>query len=186
MIQLDEGSLIFANTLGQGGNVQLDGAFLTILRRGSGIQTNAQGDFPGGNIILNTTFLVAGENSDITANAVNSFGGRVQITTEGIFGTQFRNELTPRSDITATSELGQEFSGVVAIISPDVDPTSGLTDLTQTPVDVSSLLGTGCSPQNVSSFTVTGRGGLPPSPGGFTRSHPSFAGFRTGVRCLSP
>ena len=31
-------------------------------------------------------------------------------------------------------------------------------------MDVSSLLGTGCSPQNVSSFTVTGRGGLPPSP----------------------
>jgi large exoprotein involved in heme utilization and adhesion len=164
LIQLDGGALIFANTLGRGGNVQLDGAFLTILRRGSGIQTNAQGGFPGGNITLNTTLLVAGENSDITANATDSAGGRVQITTEGIFGTEFRNELTPRSDITATSELGREFRGVVAIISPDVNPTSGLTDLPQSPVDVSRLLGTGCSPQNISSFTVTGRGGLPPSP----------------------
>ncbi|WP_219729866.1 beta strand repeat-containing protein [Sodalinema gerasimenkoae] len=163
-VQLDEGVRIFANTRGQGGNVRLDGASLTILRRGSGIQTNAQGDFPGGNIILNTTLLVAGENSDITANATNSSGGRVQITTQGIFGTEFRDELTPRSDITATSELGRQFSGVVAIISPDVNPTSGLTELPQSPVDVSRLLGTGCSPQNISSFTVTGRGGLPPSP----------------------
>ncbi|KPQ35043.1 MAG: ATP-grasp domain [Phormidium sp. OSCR] len=164
LIQLDEGAQIFANTLGQGGNVELDGAFLTILRRGSGIQTNAQGGFPGGNMILNTTLLVAGENSDITANAINSSGGRVQITTQGIFGTEFRNQLTPRSNITATSELGREFSGVVAIISPDVNPTSGLTDLPESPVDVSRLLGTGCSPQTISSFTMTGRGGLPPSP----------------------
>jgi large exoprotein involved in heme utilization and adhesion len=164
LVQLDEGAGIFANTRGQGGNVRLDGASLTILRRGSGIQTNAEGDFPGGNIILNTTLLVASENSDITANATNSSGGRVQITTQGIFGTEFRNELTPKSDITATSELGREFRGVVAIISPDVNPTSGLTDLPQSPVDVSRLLGTGCSPQNMSSFTVTGRGGLPPSP----------------------
>ncbi|TVR09218.1 MAG: hypothetical protein EA395_10415, partial [Phormidium sp. GEM2.Bin31] len=89
-VQLDEGVRIFANTRGQGGNVRLDGASLTILRRGSGIQTNAQGDFPGGNIILNTTLLVAGDNSDITANATNSSGGRVQITTQGIFGTEFR------------------------------------------------------------------------------------------------
>ncbi|TVR09217.1 MAG: S-layer family protein [Phormidium sp. GEM2.Bin31] len=29
---------------------------------------------------------------------------------------------------------------------------------------MSRLLGTGCSPQTISSFTVTGRGGLPPGP----------------------
>ncbi|MGC9505924.1 MAG: hypothetical protein ACP5D4_19635, partial [Baaleninema sp.] len=165
-VRLEEGAEISANTLGKGGNVRLD-AFLTVLRGESRIRTNADGNFPGGNITLNTDLLVARENSDITANATDSFGGRVEIETQGIFGSEFRNALTGESDITATSELGAAFGGVVEIISPDVNPTSGLTDLPESPVDVSRLLGTGCSSQDTSSFTVTGRGGLPPSPADF-------------------
>ena len=49
--------------------------------------------------------LVALENSDIIANARQSFGGRVSINAQGIFGTQFRDNSTLLSDITATGEV---------------------------------------------------------------------------------
>ncbi|NMG60545.1 S-layer family protein, partial [Geitlerinema sp. P-1104] len=111
-LHLSDRADISANTGGRGGNVRLDTG-TTILRRGSTIQTNAEGDFPGGNIIIDTDALVALENSDITANAINAAGGRVIINTQGIFGTEFRDELTPESDITASSDLGAEFSGSV-------------------------------------------------------------------------
>jgi large exoprotein involved in heme utilization and adhesion len=51
-----------------------------VLRRGGNITTNAQGsNIPGGNITIDTDNLVAvpKENSDISANSEESFGGRV-------------------------------------------------------------------------------------------------------------
>ena len=71
---------------------------------------------------------------------------------------------TPESDITATSELGVEFSGIVEINTPDLDPSSGLVELPDQVVDVANLINQGCSgKQQQSKFVVTGRGGLPPS-----------------------
>ena len=84
-------------------NLQADGI---VLRQGSLITTNATGTATGGNITLDTGILVAFENSDITANSVNSFGGQVIVNAQAIFGTAFRPALTPESDITASSELG--------------------------------------------------------------------------------
>ena len=89
----------------------------------------------------------------------------MRIATSGIFGTQFRDFQTPQSDITATSELGAEFSGVVDIQTPDVDTSSGLVTLPDNVVDVTALVGQDpCTRGRGSSFTVTGRGGLPPNP----------------------
>ncbi|OAB60428.1 hypothetical protein AY599_18970 [Leptolyngbya valderiana BDU 20041] len=137
----------------------------TILRSGSFIETNAEGEFPGGNITIDTGVLAALENSDISANALNSAGGRVIIDAQGIFGTQFRNQLTPESDITATSELGAEFSGTVELNTPNIDTTSGLVDLSANPVDAAAILATDpCATGRDSEFYITGRGGLPPNP----------------------
>ncbi len=107
-------------------------------------------------------------NRNITANATNSFGGQVTINASGIFGTQFRDKQSDvTSDITATSDLGAQFSGTVQINTPDVDPSAGLVDLSTTVVDVEGLVAKNlCTRREEagSSFVVTGRGGLPPNP----------------------
>ncbi|MBW4494010.1 MAG: filamentous hemagglutinin N-terminal domain-containing protein [Oscillatoria princeps RMCB-10] len=158
----NQGKLTADSTAGLGNiNIQTQNA---ILRGGSGITTNSQGSDPGGNITITTDNLVALENSDITANAKNSFGGQVRISASGIFGTDYRKQPTPASDITATSDLGASFSGTVSINTPDADPSAGLLALPADVVDLARLIVSGCERYKGSSFTVTGRGGIPPSP----------------------
>jgi len=64
------------------------------------------------------------ENSDITANAFQGNGGNINISTNTIFGLKFRSQLTPLSDITASSQFG--LSGQVTINRLDIDPSKGL------------------------------------------------------------
>ncbi|MFP5270951.1 two-partner secretion domain-containing protein [Coleofasciculus sp.] len=165
-IRLENQGVITADAAGgDKGNVTLDSQDIQMRRR-SAITTNATGLSAGGNITLNTDTLVALDNSDITANATNSQGGRVIVNAQGIFGTQFRPQLTRESDITASSNLGAEFSGIVEINTPDVDPSSGLVELSTTVVDVEGLVAQNlCTPKLAgSSFVISGRGGLPTSP----------------------
>ncbi|GAB4291211.1 MAG: hypothetical protein Fur0025_26360 [Oscillatoriaceae cyanobacterium] len=161
---LDGQTFLSANTFSGEGNISLNAADI-ILRRGSGITTDASGTATGGNITISTTNLVALENSDISANAEDSFGGRVVVNARGIFGTEFRAQNTPFSDITATSQLGAEFSGSVELNTPEVDPSSGLVNLPANFIDAASLMGRDpCNKGKESEFTITGRGGLPPNP----------------------
>ena len=166
-IRLDNQAFINADTTGGQGNIELQPRDL-LMRRKSRISTDARGEdprFTGGNITIETDNLVALENSDITANAEESFGGRVSITALGIFGTQFRDELTPESDITATSALGPEFSGIVEISGPEIDPSRGLVELPENVVDPAEQIAQNpCTLGLDSEFIITGRGGLPPSP----------------------
>ncbi|MEH2202452.1 MAG: filamentous hemagglutinin N-terminal domain-containing protein [Nostoc sp.] len=158
-----------ANT-GQGGDIALTVQDLLLLRRNSQISTtagNRKFGGNGGNITINTPFIVAvpQENSDITANAFTGQGGKVDITTNGIFGVVPQKSPTEKSDITASSELG--VSGQVTINSPDTDPSRGLIQLPSNLVDASQQIAQGCTPrgrQNASRFISTGRGGLPQSP----------------------
>ena len=164
-IRLDnEGVITAAAAGGDKGNITVDSQDIQ-MRRGSAITTNATGASAGGNITIKTDTLVALENSDITANATNSRGGRVIVNAQGIFGTEFREELTPESDITATGP-SPELSGTVQINTPDVDPSSGLVELPASVVDVEGLVARNfcAAKQAGSSFKVTGRGGLPASP----------------------
>jgi large exoprotein involved in heme utilization and adhesion len=164
IIRLDnQGTITAAAAGGDKGNITLDSQDIQ-MRRGSAITTNATGASAGGSITINTDTLVALENSDITANALNNRGGNVTINAQGIFGTEFRPQLTPNSDITATGAEG--LNGVVQINTPDVDPSSGLVELPTTVVDVEGLVARNfcAAKQAGSSFRVTGRGGLPASP----------------------
>ncbi|TVR07751.1 MAG: S-layer family protein [Phormidium sp. GEM2.Bin31] len=159
-IRLDRGGRLNAATVsGLGGNIEVRSQTLQ-LRNGSSINTNA-GTADGGNILLDTNTLVALENSDITANALEGRGGRVSITAEGIFGTEFREFLTPESDITASSELGPEFSGEVQINSPNVNLSAGLVDLPNR--IATALIASSCDVVG-SRFVVAGRGGQPADP----------------------
>jgi large exoprotein involved in heme utilization and adhesion len=142
-----------------------------ILRRGSSISTNATGsNIPGGNITIDTDNLVAvpKEDSDISANAENSFGGRVIINAQGIFGTQFRPQDTPLSDITASSDLGPQFNGLVELNTPGIDPSRGLANLPTEVVDASNQIAQACGTRGAEAgkneFIVTGRRGMPSNP----------------------
>ncbi len=137
-----------------------------IMSRGSNIFTNATGEnVIGGNINIDSDFLIAFENSDISANSANFRGGNVRINAQGIFGTQFRDVASDKtSDITATG-ASPEFSGTVELNTPDTDPNSGLVNLPTVPVD--TQVSQACTPggsQANSEFIVTGCGGLPPTP----------------------
>jgi filamentous hemagglutinin family protein len=154
----------------QGGDITLNVRDILLMRNNSLISTTAgtaQAGGDGGNIDIDAGFIVAvrQENSDITANAFTGRGGNIQIDTQGLFGIQFRPQLTPESDITASSQFG--LNGSVIINLPNVDPSRGLVAL---PVDLSDptrLIVEKCglaTLRSPSSFTFVGRGGLPPDP----------------------
>jgi len=126
------------------------------------------------------------ENSDITANAFSGSGGRVSINATNLFniaplsrqdlerllGTNDPTKLDPRqlptNDITAVSQQNADLSGTVQINTPDIDPTRGLVTLPtvteNTPKPISSSCAAFNEIEGGSQFTITGRGGLPPSP----------------------
>ncbi|KAB8318824.1 S-layer family protein [Tolypothrix campylonemoides VB511288] len=162
---------IFAeSTTGRGGNIDLTIGNLLLLRSGGLISATsgvAGQDGIDGNIGINTKFVIAfpRENSDIIATGFGrSPGSNIRVNAQGIFGTQFRQQLTPESDIVAT--------GIVTLNTPDVDQTLGFVELPIALTDTSNLIAnTGCaavastdSDTDKSNFTITGRGGLPPSP----------------------
>ena len=157
------GKLSATTVFGEGGNISLNSQSLQ-MRRGSSISTSAAGMGNGGNITINTDTLVALENSDITANAENSFGGKVTINAQGIFGTQQREEVTNHSDITASSDLGASFSGKVELNTPGIDPNSGVAELPGNVIDTSNQIASGCLAQPGNKFVTTGRGGMPQNP----------------------
>ena len=166
-LQLDRGGRILASTeSGNGGNVAIDANGTLQLRGGSQINVEARGDIgDGGNLTIDAGAIAAVENSDIIANAQSGAGGRIAIITSGLFGTTFRERLTPQSDITATSALGPLFDGIVAIAEPDIDPSDGLANLSVALTDISSEFDRNpCKDLQGSQFIFTGRGGLPLSP----------------------
>jgi filamentous hemagglutinin family protein len=173
----NQGAISAATVAGTEGNIRLD-ASNVLLRRNSQITTNTENS-DGGNIRINTNLLVAIDNSDITANARQGQGGRVSITAQGIFGTQFRDELTPNSDITATSDLGPQFNGLVTLNIQGIDPNRGLVRLPENFTQPSDQIATGCVAETGNSFVVTGRGGLPEDPSQLLRGRTLWQDLRT-------
>ncbi|MEM9484213.1 MAG: filamentous hemagglutinin, partial [Cyanobacteria bacterium P01_F01_bin.116] len=160
VILLDGQSILTADTVdGGGANIDLAAAAV-VLKNSSLITTSATGNATGGNIVIDTGVLLAIGNSDITANAINSFGGRISIDAGSILGTEFRNQLTSDSDITAFSEQGVEFSGQVVLVTPEIDPTQGAIALPQSLTNGDQIQAA-CSPQNDNTFVISGRGGVP-------------------------
>ncbi|NEP63634.1 MAG: S-layer family protein, partial [Symploca sp. SIO2G7] len=158
----------------KGGDITLDIADILMLLNQSLISATAgigSGAGDGGNINIAAQFVIGipSENSDIIANAFLGDGGRIEITTNAIFGLKFREELTPFSDITASSEFGTD--GILIFNRLSVDATQGLNELPGLFVDAASLIGKDACALidgkigGGSSLTIIGKGGLPPSPG---------------------
>lgn len=168
-IRLQNGIITAETNSGDFGNIDLISNNIQ-LRENSNITTSASGT--GGNIGINTDILVALENSDITANSEDSRGGQININVQGIYrqgfiSTDVSREGSDRtSDITATSQLGPQFDGVVNLQTPEVDPTQSLINLPQIAVApiLQNLCAVEAGNEEFSEFVDVGRGGLPPKP----------------------
>jgi filamentous hemagglutinin family protein len=179
------GSLNAETRAGDRGNITINSDRI-LMRDNSRITTNAQNNATGGNITINTNTLVALQNSDITANAQQGKGGELTINTQGIFGTALRDRTTEFSDITATSERGAQFNGIVQINSLAVNPTAGLVQLPENFTNPINQIAQTCSPQaRRNSFTVTGRGGLPPTPREALNISPAWIDWRIAPQQLT-
>ncbi|MEQ8462308.1 beta strand repeat-containing protein [Coleofasciculus sp. E1-EBD-02] len=165
---LDQGLISATSLSGEGGNINLKVAETFILRNNSQLSTRAgteaSGGGNGGDLTVDANFIVGvlSENSDITANAFEGNGGSITITTQLILGLQMSDQLTPKSDITASSELG--IDGTIEINTPNIDPSRGLIGLPSTFSDPSGQIISGCPADTGDRFVVTGRGGIPHSP----------------------
>ncbi|MBD2441047.1 S-layer family protein [Nostoc sp. FACHB-110] len=162
-IFLKNGASLRSEVNGGGqGNIQLQAKDVLLLRYGSKISANASGNSTGGNININAPIIVGLEDSDIIANAVQGRGGNILITTQGIIGLEYRSQLTPENDITASSQFG--VNGIVAVNNVGVDPNSGLVELPANVTDKSQQIANTCDGNQGSSFVATGRGGIPQNP----------------------
>jgi large exoprotein involved in heme utilization and adhesion len=174
------GGIISAtSTQAGGGNINI--AANDIRLRNSSLISSSVKDSTGGggDITINSEIFLALEDSDILANANAGSGGNITIKSPGfladLFSTgqaeavgrnpgdfaQFRGN--GQVDISAESQTGP--SGTVTY--PNVDPTRGASELPSNVVNASELIDRRCTAKGSarsSSFTVTGRGGLPPNP----------------------
>jgi filamentous hemagglutinin family protein len=175
------------NVSGTAGNINLRAQDIQ-LRRNSRI-TSDSGAGEGGNITLNSDILVGRNNSDITANARSAEGGRVNVNVPNILGftaasrEQIKSRLgisdaqlavlqvsptseLPTSDIAAISQSsGPALQGTVTFSASGVNPAQGLVELPQNIVNPAALIAANLCIQGAEgAFTVTGKGGVPPSP----------------------
>jgi large exoprotein involved in heme utilization and adhesion len=122
------------------------------------ISTDATKQASGGNITIRTSTLALKNGSFIRANSTNAAGGNVNIST-----TSF--SISPDSGITATSAVGPQLNGTVKVNGNDIDPGNGLAELPETVVDPDTQVAQNpCNRGWGNELTVSGRGGLPPSP----------------------
>ncbi len=167
-LQLNNGFIEAQTASTQGGNIDLQISELLLLRNESQITTTAgtaQAGGNGGNININSKFIVApqNENSDITANAFSGNGGKVNINSSGIFGIERQDSLTVKSDITASSELG--ISGETNINAADTSSIqNSFTELSPN-IDTDAIIANSCisrsNQRQENSFKITGSGALP-------------------------
>jgi filamentous hemagglutinin family protein len=166
-ITLNNGAIGSQSTNSTGGNINLFPTDYLLLRNNSFIATDSDStgkNGNGGNITITSPLIIAtpGDNN-INANAYNGTGGKVNITSQGLFGIQYRPTGSPfTNDITASSTFGQ--SGNVQINTPGVDPGKDTGELPAAPNDASRQISQTCSAsQRDNKFYITGRGGLPPN-----------------------
>jgi filamentous hemagglutinin family protein len=182
----NQGQLIAQTKSGEGGNIQLQVEDEVLMRNNSLISAEAGNNGNGGNITINARFVraIPSENSDIVAKVEGGNFGRIEITSAGIFGLAFREELTSTSEITARARFG--LSGTEKISKLSSDPTDGLVELIIRPIDASGQIALSCSASGKlanreNKFIITGRGGLPSSPNDLFTAEQLLDDFGTPV-----
>ena len=160
----NDGSITTQATQASGGNITVQ-ATDAIRLVNSQINTSVQGGplTAGGNITLDPA-VVALQNSQVLARAVQGQGGNINI----VAGTFLADQT---SVVDASSQFG--LSGNVNIQSPTSSLSGTLATLAQQPLQAQPLLNQRCAAgpaSQASSFIVSGRDTLPTEPGGWQLS----------------
>ncbi len=175
-LTLDNKASISASTVaGEGGEIFLTIDDNLVLRNNSTITAQAFQDADGGNIVIDTGFIVAfpNQNNDIIANAAQGRGGNIKIRADSVFGIEERSLNPISNDINASSARGAEFDGVIEITTPDVDPFQETRETPESIVATDAVVAGTCDPVQVGSdilagtentFVIKGKGGISPQP----------------------
>jgi large exoprotein involved in heme utilization and adhesion len=165
-----------------GGNITINFQDTLKLNNGSQISAQAKDNASGGNITIKASngFVVATPNqdNDIIATADRGQGGNISIDVERVYGfdknriqqiTEDRDIISSNGKNDLNSSSGNpQLSGTVNINTEQLDPAKERAKTPENLVEpdetVASACGTDGSGALTNSFTVTGRGGMPPSP----------------------
>jgi filamentous hemagglutinin family protein len=160
LFTLDNSQVTTEAALASGGDITFRAPFLIELFDSVVSSSVGEGTVTdGGNITVDPQFLVLGS-SDILANADRGTGGNIQITADFII-------LSEDSHIDASASRGVD--GTVVLSTPEIDLQKGLLELPVVFIDAASQIPRSCEARHTTGendFTETGRGGLPPDPGG--------------------
>ncbi|MGL6339066.1 MAG: filamentous hemagglutinin N-terminal domain-containing protein, partial [Waterburya sp.] len=166
-IDLTDGEIIASTAAGDGGNITLEIADDITLEDNSRVSAQATGNANGGNIGIDTRFIVAFPgNNDILASAEQGRGGNINITADSLFGIAERplNNLT--NDINASSE--SNLDGNVTITTPEAAAIRGATQLQTNVIEAEQTTDKTCAASqatgNSNTLVVRGKGGIPPEP----------------------
>lgn len=166
----NDGFISSAVAFGTGGEITLQLTEDLTLRDSSTITARAFNDSTGGNLDIDSRFIIAFPgNNDIIADARQGQGGIIDITAESIFNMEERASFPPNTtnDIDASSQT-EGLDGIVSIETLDVDPTRGLDNLPSNIVDASRLITRNClataDEGELNEFVITGKGGFPANP----------------------
>ena len=153
-----QSSITTASSQAAGGNIQIDARSIQLM--GTPVTASVtEGVGGGGNVTLTAPSIVALDNSDITAQAKQGFGGNITINADVFF-----RDSDVRLD--ASSQVfGND--GTVEINAPDLDLSAALVTLPASYLNAAAQLSQRCAAvaaDTRSSFVVRGRGVLPPGP----------------------
>ncbi|MDJ0572303.1 MAG: hypothetical protein QNJ53_25115 [Pleurocapsa sp. MO_192.B19] len=156
--------------IGEGANINLQVAEDITLRGDSFISARAINQGDGGNLSIDTRFIIAfpDGNNDILASSQQGLGGDITISAESLFGIQERTPSDSTNDINASSEVSG-LDGTVNINTPDINPIQGATELPSNIVEPEQTTAQACQANREiaakNGLTITGKGGIPAEPG---------------------
>ena len=169
----DESRIEAATGSGNDGNITLDIADNLTLRNNSFISARAFNNANGGNLTINTDFIVAfpsnGNGNDIIASAEQGQGGNITINAESLLGIAEGAAFAGNNsnDIDASSEFSLD--GTVTINTPDINPIQGATELPTNVIVPEQTTAQACQANREiaaqNGLNITGRGGILPEPG---------------------
>jgi len=153
---------------GNGANINLQVAEDIKLRGNSFISSQAFNNANGGNLTIDSRFIIAfaDGNNDIIASAERGEGGNININTESLFGIRERVQNSLTNDIDASSRFS--LNGNVIIDTPDTNSIQGATELPTNPVEPEQTIQQACANRESAAkneLNINGKGGVLSEPG---------------------
>ena len=179
-LDLTNGGTIGATTQsteGTSGIINLNIAEDITLDGDSLISAQAFGDADGGNLNIDSRFIVAfpsnGTGNDFVATADRGTGGNISLNVEQLFGLSpgraiERGNIVPLFNGTNDIDVSGNVGGSINITTTNRDPLQGATELPANIVQPSETTQQACAANREAEakngLDITGKGGVPPAP----------------------